>query len=102
MTNINANIDAQIMSKIENDVRFAFCKFSKAVQKAGVSVQQFKKSLQNYIYEVNKIVEIGQYKVKSAKLPRKLKKKMRKQNKFVFTIQKIDAIKEIKTEIEVE
>ena len=97
----DADKSASIIKNIGKSMESAFNNLIQAWQKAGFSIQQFKTGMQNYIDILNKTHGIGEYKVVTTKIPRKLKKKMKKQGKFALTLQKIESIKSLEIEVEV-
>ncbi len=98
----DADLSASIIKDIGKNMESAFNNFTQALQKTGFSIRQFKTGMQNYIDNLNKMYKIGEYKVVTTKIPRKLKKKMKKQGKFALTLQKIESIKNLEIEVEVD
>lgn len=92
------DLNKQTIKIISDDIKFAFSNMLKVNQNR-CSIQKLKICAQKYLDESNKMYGIGEYKIIKTKIPRKLKKRMKKQGQYVITIKKIDIIKNTKIEI---
>lgn len=82
--------------KIKAEIKNAFLN-----QYNGGDFEKFKKCLQKYLIELHQQELIPEYKVKTHKLPRKLKKQYKKEKK-IFPLDIVETIKIESLEFEIE
>ncbi len=86
-----------IKTKLQNDIQEVYFHHAR---KAGVNT--LKKTIEKYLQELKNqdlLPETIKFEVCKTKLPRKLKKKFKKQNRYCFDIIKFDSIESLNIEM---